>query len=109
MYPQWRREAMLFGGQTRTLVGAHRGASADAPENTFAAFDLAVEQGTELIECDVHLSADGRPVVLHDFDFDRVAGYSVRVASMSIESIERLDVGAWMASRFAGQRVPTLN
>ena len=45
---------------------AHRGASAYAPENTLAAFELAVEQGADMLEFDVHLSADDQPVVIHD-------------------------------------------
>lgn len=55
----------------RPLVFAHRGASAYAPENTFAAFDLAVEMGATAIETDVQATADGHLVLLHDSRLDR--------------------------------------
>ena len=53
-----------------TLI-AHRGFSSDAPENTFAAFDLALESGFDNIELDAQLTADGVPVVIHDSTLDR--------------------------------------
>jgi len=55
----------------RPLVIAHRGASSDAPENTIAAFELALEQGADALEMDIHLSKDGHPVVIHDFTLER--------------------------------------
>ena len=55
----------------RPLIIGHRGASADAPENTLAAFALALEQGADGIELDVQLCADGVPVVMHDDTVDR--------------------------------------
>ena len=53
------------------LVIAHRGASGDAPENTMAAFELAVDQGADVVELDVHLTLDGHPIVFHDDLLDR--------------------------------------
>jgi glycerophosphoryl diester phosphodiesterase len=93
----------------QTLVGAHRGASADAPENTIAAFDLAIDQGAELIECDVHTTLDGRLVIHHDFDLLRTAGRSARIGDLTLAEIESLDVGAWNHERYVGERVPTLD
>lgn len=56
---------------TRPEIVAHRGASADAPENTMRAFELAREQGADMVELDVQMSADGRLVVFHDDDLRR--------------------------------------
>jgi glycerophosphoryl diester phosphodiesterase len=60
----------MLSADARPLVIGHRGASADAPENTIAAFELALEQGADGIELDVHLSADEQPVVIHDFTLE---------------------------------------
>ncbi len=99
---------MLFPANERPLIGAHRGASADAPENTLAAFDLAVEQGAELIEFDVHRTRDGELVVLHDFSSRRTTNGSGMVAEQTLAELKALDAGAWRGPRWAGQRIPTL-
>jgi len=67
----------------RPLVIGHRGASADAPENTIAAFELALEQGADGIELDVHLTADGQPVVIHDFTLHIGPGEKVGLVGRS--------------------------
>ncbi|HYF24694.1 MAG TPA: glycerophosphodiester phosphodiesterase [Baekduia sp.] len=66
-------------GATAQVI-AHRGASAQAPEHTFAAFDLALEQGADVLELDVRLTADGRPVVLHDATLERTTGLVAAIA-----------------------------
>jgi glycerophosphoryl diester phosphodiesterase len=93
---------------TRPLVIAHRGASADAPENTIAAFELALEQGADGIELDVHLSADEHPVVIHDFTLERTTDGAGPVSDRSVRELKRLDAGGWRDRRFRGQRVQTL-
>jgi glycerophosphoryl diester phosphodiesterase len=100
---------MIFPPSPRPLIGAHRGASEDAPENTLAAFDLAVEQGAELIELDVHLSADGHLVVHHDFDLLRTAGRAERVEELDLSELQQLDIGAWKGPRYRGEHIPTLD
>ena len=87
---------------------AHRGASAVAPANTLAAFEKAVELGADGIEFDVHLSADGVPVVIHDFSVDSTTDGSGRVAEMTIVQLAQLDVGSYFDPAFAGERIPTL-
>src|SRR5688572_21264861 len=67
------------------VVIAHRGASALAPENTLAAFRLALAQGAPAVECDVHLSADGVPVVIHDATVDRTTDGTGEVAALPLE------------------------
>jgi glycerophosphoryl diester phosphodiesterase len=87
---------------------AHRGASRHAPENTLAAFDLAIRQGIDAIELDVRLTRDGVPVVLHDDRLDRTTDGRGPIGATPFESVRRLDAGSWFAPRFRGERVPTL-
>lgn len=93
----------------QTLVLAHRGASGYAPMNTIPAFELAVAQGADGIELDVHLSKDGHLIVLHDFTVDHTADGSGRAKDMTLEQLKELDAGAKFDARFAGTRIPTLD
>lgn len=93
---------------SKTLIIAHRGASADAPENTVAAANLAWKQGADGIEGDFYLSADGRVVAIHDSNVKRTAGINRHVSKMTLAELQRLDVGRWKHERFAGERIPTL-
>ena len=72
---------------------AHRGASARAPENTLEAFRLAVEAGAGGLELDVHLTREGKVVVIHDATVDRVTDGSGAVAGMALVEVRRLDAG----------------
>lgn len=92
----------------RGLNIAHRGASAVAPPNTLAAFRMAAQLGADGIECDVHLSADGIPVVIHDFTVDATTDGSGRVRDMTVAELKRLDAGVSFSPAFAGERIPTL-
>ncbi|MFB7798299.1 glycerophosphodiester phosphodiesterase [Isoptericola sp. NPDC056134] len=89
-------------------VVAHRGASADAPQNTLAAIDLAGEVGAAMVEIDVHLSADGVPVVIHDGTVDATTDGTGEVRSRTRDELQGLDAGSWFGPEFAGQRIPTL-
>ncbi len=91
------------------LIVAHRGASGEAPENTFAAFQRAIEQGADAIECDVHLSADGVPVVLHDHALDRTTDLRGLVRERTWEELSRADAGSWFGVPFRGERIPRLD
>jgi glycerophosphoryl diester phosphodiesterase len=93
---------------TLPLVVAHRGASAEAPENTLAAFELALAQGADGIEVDVHLSADRHPVVIHDFTLERTTDGAGPVNAHRVRELKRLDAGGWRDRRFRGQRLQTL-
>jgi glycerophosphoryl diester phosphodiesterase len=90
------------------LIIAHRGASHDAPENTLAAFKLAIEQGADGIEADFHLSKDGHVVCLHDADTQRVAGKKLLAKEAPFEELRLLDVGSWKGPQWKGERMPTL-
>jgi glycerophosphoryl diester phosphodiesterase len=88
---------------------AHRGASGHAPEHTFAAYDRAVAMGADYLEQDLHVTADGHLVVLHDDTLDRTTDGSGRVEEHTLADVRALDAGAWFAPEFAGERVPTLD
>ncbi|HID21828.1 MAG TPA: glycerophosphodiester phosphodiesterase, partial [Planctomycetaceae bacterium] len=87
---------------------AHRGASYDAPENTLAAFQLAWTRGADGIEGDFYLTRDGHIVCIHDKDTERTAGVKLVVKDSTLAELQRLDVGAWKAEQYRGQRIPTL-
>jgi glycerophosphoryl diester phosphodiesterase len=89
------------------LIG-HRGAAGLAPENTVASFRKAAELGVRWVEFDVHLSADGVPVVIHDDTVDRTTSGRGAIASLSLAELQVLDAGTWFDPRFEGERVPTL-
>ncbi len=93
---------------SETLIFGHRGASADAPQNTLPAFQLAMEQGAAGIELDVHLTADGQVVVIHDFTVERTTNGSGSVAEMTLDQIRALDAGLWFGEACRGVQVPTL-
>lgn len=77
-----------------TKIWAHRGASADAPENTLPAFALAIDQGADGIELDVQLTHDGRVVVIHDETLDRTTNGHGWVKDHSLAELKRLDASA---------------
>ena len=87
---------------------AHRGASAQAPENTLAAFRLAVESGADGVELDVHLSADGVPVVIHDATLERTTDGVGPIGHYPAAELVALDAGRWFAPEFAGEPLPSL-
>jgi glycerophosphoryl diester phosphodiesterase len=89
-------------------VIGHRGALALAPENTMAAFAVAERCGVDAIEFDVHLTADGAPVVIHDETLERTTNGSGAVASRTLAQVQALDAGSSFGPAFAGERVPAL-
>lgn len=89
---------MPFFDHARPLVFAHRGGCALGPENTLAAFDLGMQAGADGLELDVHLSADGVPVVHHDATLDRTTAESGPLAARTAAQLARVDAGC----RFAG-------
>ncbi|MEM9379204.1 MAG: glycerophosphodiester phosphodiesterase family protein [Planctomycetota bacterium] len=95
-------------GEDRVEIIAHRGASAEAPENTMAAFDLAIEEGADWIELDVQEDADGEVVVAHDRDFMKQARVARAVADSTAAGRADMDIGSWFDPEFADQRVVTL-
>jgi glycerophosphoryl diester phosphodiesterase len=122
--------ACAFGGEavkvfppyTKPTLIAHRGASADAPEHTLAAYELALSQGADFVEPDLQLTKDGVLVCLHDTTLERTTDVAQKfpaqarmagrkkvwpVADLTLAEIQTLDAGSWKDAKFAGQRVPT--
>jgi len=92
----------------KTEVWAHRGASGYAPENTMEAFALAISQGADGIELDVHLSADGHVVVIHDETVDHASDGIGRVADLTLATLKALNVHKLKPRYAPACRIPTL-
>lgn len=90
------------------LVIAHRGASAYAPENTRAAFDLAIRMGSDQIETDVQVTRDGELVLIHDDLVDRTSDGLGPVADYTLAELRQLDFGTWFDPEGVPQRIVTL-
>lgn len=98
------------------LIIAHRGASAVAPENTFAAFQSAIEEGADGLEFDVRLTKDGVPIVFHDATLRRIANKNIRIINFTANELQNLDVGSWFNlkypkkafEKFSCETIPTL-
>lgn len=93
---------------TRALVTAHRGDSINAPENTMAAFELAVENQADIIELDVRQTRDGRYIIMHDESLKRTIGVNHNVGDVDYEYIEGLDAGVMFSDEYEGEPIPTL-
>ena len=91
------------------LILAHRGASAAAPENTLVAYELAIEQGADGLEIDVHPTRDGHLVSIHDDSVDRTTDGRGRVTELTLAEIRQLDAGSGFSPDFRGVPVPTLD
>jgi glycerophosphoryl diester phosphodiesterase len=87
---------------------AHRGAGKLAPENTLAAFRLGARFGYRAFECDVKLSADDVPFLLHDADLRRTTGQAGRAGERRWHELSQLDAGSWHSRLHAGEPLPTL-
>ncbi len=93
---------------SQPVIFAHRGASAHAPENTLAAFELALAQNADAIELDVKLSADGYAVVIHDSTVDRTTGSHGQVKDLSFQQLRSLDAGGFFSEKYQGEKIPSL-
>lgn len=87
---------------------AHRGASNECPENTMVAFERALQLGATGIETDVHMTADGELILIHDDTLDRTTNGSGPVGQFDYQTLSKLDAGAWHSDAYAGQRIPRL-
>jgi glycerophosphoryl diester phosphodiesterase len=98
------------------ITTAHRGASAYAPENTLAAFQVGIDQHSTWIESDVQLTKDGEAVLMHDTTLKRTTNVEEvfpdrapwNVRDFTLAEIKQLDAGSWFGPEFAGEKVPTL-
>lgn len=90
------------------IIG-HRGSCRIAPENSLASVRLAWEENAAAVEVDVHLTKDGRIVVIHDESTARTCGLDRLVREQTLAELQSLDFGRWKAKRWAGQRISTLD
>ena len=90
-------------------VTAHRGASADYPENTMSAFRGANKLGADWIELDVQQTKDGQIIVIHDTNLNRITGIDRYIWNTNYEDITYLDAGIWFSDEFAGEPIPLLS
>ena len=107
-YRKYDKRAAVLNNLPSPLIIAHRGASAHAPENTLAAFELAIEQGADGVELDVQLSQDGQVIVFHDLTVDRTTEGSGPLREKSLAEIRSLDAGSHFDVLYRGEPIPTL-
>ena len=100
---------LLASRAGRIHVCAHRGNSIDRPENTFSAFQRAIDLGGDCLEIDVVLSSDGEIVVLHDLTVDRTTNGEGFAEDLTAAEITSLDAGSKFHPNFAGERIPLLS
>ena len=93
--------------KSEPLIIGHRGSSAHAPENTLAAFQMAIDAGADGIEFDVRLAADSVPVVIHDANLRRTGNRLEIVADKTAKQLGKIDVGSWFNSKFPTNSSPT--
>jgi len=89
---------------------AHRGASFDAPENTLAAIEEAINQGADAIEIDIQETKDGVPVLFHDYSISRTTSATSNrpINQLTLEEVKALDAGSYFSKDFEGEKIPTL-
>lgn len=89
-------------------ITAHRGSSLEAPENTIASIEKAIEDGADYAEIDVRMTGEGSVVLMHDASLKRTAGIDEMVWDISLDDLKELDVGFFFSEEFTGEAVPTL-
>lgn len=98
----------MLNEQTIPEIVAHRGDSALAPENTMPAFELALEEGVDCIELDIHQTKDGVIMISHDDNLLRVSGKDVCMHELTYEEAMQLEVGSWFSPKYEGTHFSTL-
>ena len=102
-------ESNTFSELPQPAIIAHRGSSTYAPENTIAAFELALQQHADGIELDANLTKDGQVIVFHDTQLDRITNGNGRVLEMTLQEIKNLDAGSYFDPAFSKEKIPTLD
>ena len=91
----------------KIMMAAHRGDKDCRPENTMPAFEHALELNADAIETDLHQTADGEIVMMHDLLVDRTTNGHGRVCDMTLAELRALDAGAWFSEEYRGTKIPT--
>lgn len=97
-----------FTLSSKYFFAAHRGASGNAPENTFAAVELALNCGASMVELDLQKTKDGKFIVFHDETLGRTTNGSGKISNFTWDEIKNLDAGSWYSEKFAGEKIPLL-
>lgn len=92
----------------KCCVISHRGSNRIAPQNTLPAFRQSILYGTDGFETDVHLSADGVPVICHNYEVDDTSDGTGEITSILLEDLKELDFGVKFHHSYKGTRLPTL-
>lgn len=87
---------------------AHRGSSADRPENTLASYRRAIEAGATIMEMDVRTTRDGVLISLHDADVKRTTDGKGLARDLTLAELRKLDAGSWFDPKYKGERIPTM-
>ena len=93
--------------KNKFIISGHRGYCAKYPENTLLSFQAAIELGVDMLELDLHLSADGVPMLMHDNRLERTSNGSGLLREKTCTELKRLDAGGWKAKYFEGLKIPT--
>jgi glycerophosphoryl diester phosphodiesterase len=99
----------MFNELLSPLILCHRGAKNYAPENTLAAFKIALELGADGFELDTQLTSDGHVVVYHDKTVDRTTNGHGKLFKLSLAELRELDAGSSFSEKFRGEKIPTLD
>lgn len=103
-----QNDITIENSENRIVISAHRGWSAQYPENTMIAYMAALEEDIDEIEIDVHLTKDEVPVLIHDSTVDRTTDAAGLVNEFTFKDLKKLDAGSWKGERFAGEQVPAV-
>lgn len=103
-----RTDRLTFAGKTKPYVMAHRGNRVACPENTLAAFRRAIDDGADILETDLHQSADGVFVCIHDATVDRTTNGNGAVAEMTLAELKTLSAD-YGRSAFEGEQIPSID
>lgn len=98
---------MQNSAENKVLVAGHRGNSRYCPENTLSSFRSALACGVDMLEIDLHMTADRQLILMHDHTVDRTTNGTGLIRDKTLAQIKALDAGAWKGEAFAGERVPT--
>jgi glycerophosphoryl diester phosphodiesterase len=99
----------MFSELPSPLILCHRGAKNYAPENTLAAFKIALELGADGFELDTQLTSDGHVVVYHDKTVNRITNGRGKLSELSLAELRELDAGSSFSEKFRGEKIPTLD
>jgi glycerophosphoryl diester phosphodiesterase len=101
-------DVMRYKTDDEIQIIAHRGAAGARPENTMAAFELAIDEKATWVELDVQESADGEVIVMHDSDYMKIAGVDLKTWDATVDDLADIDIGSWYDPHYAAERTPLL-